>query len=428
MKLNNILQMAVAIYSMTAISCSDENAFVLRNDDHVDLAYSTAPGTFTVCTNGAWTVTTNATWFTVSPASGTGDGNTREVVTITPSRNTGAARTDSVYLDAAGRHLGIGINQDDGSIKLGTPTFVGNLTMKKPAKGCYISIPYSKGVEGQQLTAKTTMSGVSTGLVVADYTYTADASGAILVPVTGTPATSGTVTFTVSTGMPGADDVSVSTIVAAAAKVTILEQTFDKFIYGGDVANMKAGVWPSNDGKSVAVVSDATGKKIYDDSAPIVACVASADGSNDVFLTMSESYRESRNMTGWNGSKVYERPGYIKCGTASAAGFVTTPAFSSLDDNGGTQDVIVTFNAMAWYQNTGAVTPLKFTVSGGGTLSSDSYDLPERDGSTVVPWSTISIIIKDATSATQLRIEPASTNKKYFRFMLDNLKVTTTGL
>ncbi len=406
----------------------DNGAAVKRSDDHVDLAYSTTPGTFTVCTKGAWSIQTDATWFTVSPSEGTGDGTTREVVTVTPTRNTGAARTDSLYLIAANKHLGIGVNQAEGYIKLGTPTFIGSMYKKKPATNCYISVPYSKGPEGEKYTTKVTMSGVSDGLTVADYSYTAAASGSIQIPVTGTPTNSGEVTFTISTGMPGVDNVTLTTIVAAAAKVTILSQDFSKFIYGGDVANMKAGVWPSNDGKNVAVVKDDTGKKILDSSAPIIACVASADGSNDVFLTMSESYRESRNMTGWDGSKVYERLGYIKCGTGSAAGYVTTPAFSALENNGGTQDVIVTFNAMAWYQNTGAVTPLKFTVSGGGTPSITTYDLPERDGSTVVPWSTITITIKNATSATQLRIEPASADKNYFRFMLDNVKVTTTGL
>jgi hypothetical protein len=421
--------LAVAGLTIMASCSNDEGAFVLRSDDHVDLDYTATAGTFTVCTDGAWSVSTDADWFTISPSSGTGDGTTRDVVTITPKQNTSSARTDSVYLMAGGRKLGIGINQAEGFVELGTPLFSGNLYKKTVAKDCYISVPYSKAVEGETYTATVTMAGSSEGLTVSDVTYTAASSGTIKIPVTGTPTTAGNLDFTISTGLPNADNVKLSVIVAATPKITIFAFDFSKFIYGGDASKLADGINPKI-GSSLALTNDEDGTgKTYDPAATISSCGRGDDGSGDVFSTMSNSYRTSRGIQNWVGNKVYERPGYVKIGTGSAAGYITTPAFSTLVDNGGEQDVIVTLTMMAWYQNTGATTPIKFTVTGGGTPSIASAELTQRDGGTlVVPWTTVVFTIKDATPSTKLRIEPQSSTKTYFRFMLSDITVTTTGL
>lgn len=424
MKINNIFLQALlacAAFSMAGCS-SDDEAFVLRSDNHVDLPYDTTSGTFTVCTNGEWSVTSDASWFTISPSQGTGDGTTREEVTVTPKQNTGAARTDSLYLIAAGKKLGIGINQAEGYLQVGTATFTGVLRKDKTASGCNISIAYAKALVGQTYTATVTMTGATGGITVANYSYTIKTpTGTILIPVTGIPTTAGDITFTVSPGLPDAANQTVTTTIKTNELISL---DFSKFIYGGDAANLAKGiiVAASATGTSASTVKDDDGTGYtFNPNGVIVSCTQGTDGSNDVFLTMSNSYRVSRGVTAWSGSKIYERPGYIKVGTGSAAGYIQSPAFTGLGNETGT--VVVTFDAMAWYQNTGGVTPLKITVSGGGTASISSFDLPERDnGVTLVPWSTVTVTITNATSATQIKVEPESTSATYYRFLFDNFK------
>jgi len=399
MKLKNIIQQILfaAVSIVFFAACSDnEGSFVLRSDNHVDLDYTASPGTFTVCTNGAWKITSTANWFTVSPTEGTGDGTKREVVTITPTQNTGAVRTDSLYLEAAGKNLGIGIQQEEGFVQLGTPSFVGGLTKGKNAEHCFISVPYSKAYEGQSYTATVTMTGSGNGLTVADYTYTTDASGSINIPVVGIPTTGGTVTFSISTGLPNAQSLTVNTIIANGEKETLIYQNFSKFVFGGDDASYVSGLL--KDGVTVATPR--------------------TDGSSDVFLTENQDYRDAHEVTGWSGSKAYERPGYLKMGTGSANGYITTPALSAMTE---TQDVILTFNAMNWDQIS-AVTALTFTINGGGTPDITTYNLPGRASEAAGTWSTITVNIKNATPSTTIKIAGGA------RFLIDNIKVTTTGL
>lgn len=427
--LNNLIQkfIFIAAGALLLTSCSNnEGSFVLRSDDHVDLDYSAIGNSFTVCTNGDWSVTSNADWFTASPDKGTGDGNTRETITIKPTQNVGAARTDTLFLMAAGKKLAIKINQAEGFVILGTPTFSGFLFKNKPTTSCYISVPYTKAVAGETYTAKVTMSGSSEGLTIADCKYVAESAGMIQIPVTGTPKSAGNVSFKVTTGLPNASDVTVNTIVAASPKITIFEEAFDKFIYGGDAANLTTGIWPSSS-TIIALISDADGTgKTYDPTAPIVSCTQGSDGSGDVFASMSKSYRISRGVQDWTGSKVYERPGYLKISTGSAAGYITTPALTNLGENSEPQDVIVSLTMKAWYQNTNGNTPVKFTVTGGGSPSITSFELPKS--ATETPWSTVTFTIKGATSSTKLRIEPQSSNSAFYRFLFSDIKITTTGL
>ena len=419
MKLNILFQQGFILFSslMLVTACDtdgssglDNGAAVKRSDDHVNLAYTATPGTFTVCTKGAWSIQTDAAWFTVSPSEGTGDGTTREVVSVTPTQNTGAARTDSLYLIAANKHLGIGVNQAEGYISVGTPSFVGALMVGK-ASTAYISIPYVKGVSGQSYTATATMTGATGGITLANYTYTCATEGTIQFPITGTPTTTGSITFTVSTGLPGVSAVTVTTEITDGI---ILKQDFNKFLYGGDDAQYLAGTMPS----SYLYHGDNNTDKDFDYTSALKTVTAQADGSNQIFATMGATYRASRNFTGWSGSQNFERPGYIKTGTASAPGYVTTPAFTAIS---GTSDMVITFKVMAWDQNS-IETPLVFSVAGGGTCDITSYDIPARTAGTAGTWYDVTVNVSNATSASTFTISSTTTTGAT-RFLLDDMVV-----
>lgn len=407
-----IIYLGSALSLMT--SCEDSSgSYVYRSDDHVDLSYATTSGTFTVCTNGKWKISTSATWFSVDPQEGTGDGTTRQVVTVTPQQNTAAARTDKLTLSAAGRELEFSINQAEGYAQVGTPSIVGSL-LQNNTSTAYISVPYAKAMSGQSYTGKVTMSGAgSAGLSVPDVVYTSSVTGTIKIPITGTPTTLGDVTFTISSGLPSVSDV---TAVATVTDGVIVNQDFSKFVYGGDDALFVAG--------TILPQIGSTGSKDFDYSKSPTTATPQTDGSSQIFATMGDTYRASRGMTGWSGSQNFERPGYMKIGVTASGGYLTTPALSGLTGLG-TRNLLVTMKVMAWDQNS-ILTPITFSLTGNGTCSITEYDISARTASTAGTWEDVTLTITGADSATKFTVSSTSTSG-VTRFLLDDLKIKITN-
>ena len=141
----------------------------------------------------------------LSDTLGKGNGTTRESIKVTASRNLGAARQGEIVLHAAGKDLSIVIKQDEGTLILGNPSVSGTYMAKQAIENGSISIPYTKGSIGQKITFTTVVSGnAASGIAIAASAVTLDSEeGTVVIPVTGTPATSGDVLFTVSTNVQG---------------------------------------------------------------------------------------------------------------------------------------------------------------------------------------------------------------------------------
>lgn len=404
----SLLCLLMGLFIITA--CSDEESFVIRNTDSLEFSYKASTEEITVCTNGNWTITTDDTWFTLSDTLGKGNGTTRESIKVTASRNLGAARQGEIVLHAAGKDLSIVIKQDEGTLILGTPSVSGTYMAKQAIENGTISIPYTKGSIGQKITFTTVVSGnAASGITIAASAVTLDSEeGTVVIPVTGTPATSGDVLFTVSTNVQGLAPVVLTTKVTKGVSVVYYEQHFNLMVWGGDCV---AGL----EGIKGAFIG-ATGASVIDETKPVATCSAGTDGSSDLTSTMDPSYRDLRGFTGWTGKRVYERPGYIKIGTATSTdGYIVTPALSNILV--AKTNVNVSLKVSQYYQDNNGV--LYITILNGGTSSIAEYTM--RPGPDMV-WETVNFTITDATPDTQIKISAAAVASR--RFSVDDLVVT----
>ena len=192
----------------------------------------------------------------------------------------------------------------------------------------------------------------------------------------------------------------------------VLYQHFNKFIWGGNNANGRGGVKPASWSK------DENTKEYFEYGTPVVSATGVTWGSDDFFGTMSDSYIASRDMTGWTGTVCNEHLGQMKLGNGStASGSITTPEFTALT---GTSNVAMSFDLIAWSQNTTVETPIAFSIEGGGTLDVTSVSLPVRVANS---WTHVTLNITNATPTTKVTIAGTGTSATNWRFLLDNVEV-----
>lgn len=409
---NNIINLALAAMvamGSTFTSCSsDEDAFVLRSDDHLNFSYAQTDEDFTVCTNGDWSITSDCDWLSFSAMQGKGDGTTREKVVVTAARNISDAREGTFILHAAGKDLTVTCQQEEGApLTFAQAKLTASLSAGQSAEGIFVDVPYSYGYVGQEITLHATLSGAgSEGLSVADKTFTLDGpAGTLHLPLAGTPTSSGPLVIKVSS-----DDATANTAMAQTSVLSkvILEQHFDLMLWGGDVIGNKTGI--------MGTFMAGDGGKVIDPSVKPATCKASADGSNDLILTMAESYRQLRGFSGWGGAKIYEHPGYIKMGTASAIGKVITPALGELSK--GVTSVKVTCRVAQYITESGG--KLTITVLNGGTPSISSYTYKNAGTKTNGTWEDVSFTIDGVTKDTKIQFSTQG-NK---RFCMDDIVIS----
>lgn len=401
----------VAASALTSCSSDDDAAFVLRSDDNLKFSYSQEDKDFTVCTNGQWTITSDCSWLSFSTTSGTGDGSTREKILVTAARNISEARRDSFILHAAGKDLTVICQQEEGApLSLGQASLSGSLQAGIAADGVSINVPYTYGYKGQELTLQATLSGAGAeGLTVSERTFTLDAaSGTLSLPISGTPTTSGALVIKIVT-----NDATANTTVLQANVLSklLLDQHFDLMLWGSDIVNYKKGIKGS-------FVKDASGKYVIDETKAVAECSATADGSNDLILSMAESYRKLRGFSGWGGERIYEHPGYVKVGTGTKAGWIITPALTDLTN--GVTTVKVTCRVNQYYSEKNG--QLTIEVLGGGTpsISSYTYKYEGNNKNTKGTWEDVSFTIDGVNSATQVKFS----TKGNLRFCIDDIVIS----
>lgn len=399
---------AVCVGAVAFTSCSNDDAnFALRSDDQLHFSYAAGEKDFAVCTDGDWTITTDAAWLSFDVTSGTGDGITRQTVKVFSARNTSVARFDSFILHAAGRALAVYCTQDEGApLTFGSGKLTGSLQVGKTAD-LVLSIPYTYGYKGQNITLHTVLSGAGAeGLSVNDTTVELESEkGDIALPVNGNPLSSGPVVFKVT-----ANDAEVSPLVVQASVLSkvILEQHFDLMLWGGEVINYQPGVKGG--------FMDGDGGKVIDANVAVAACKAFTDGSNDLILTMAESYRQLRGFSGGAGARIYEHPGYVKIGTAKLTGSTTTPALSELSN--GITDIKVTCRVAQYLTESGGT--LTISVLNGGEPSIKTYEYKNAGKKNGCTWENLSFTVIGVTPQAQISWSTQG-NK---RFCIDDIVIS----
>jgi hypothetical protein len=399
---------ALIISALSMTSCSkDEDSFVLRSDSELHFSYASGVKDFTVCTTGDWSVTTSSPWLSFNVTEGTGDGVSRQSIQVISARNTGEARRDSFILHAAGKDLTVVCLQDEGApLTFGKGKLSGSMQVAK-ASQLSLELPYSYGYKGMQLNLHATFSGAGAhGLSINDTTLVLDAEkGTLVLPVVGTPTSAGPVVIKVA-----ADDNSVTPAIMQASVLSrvLLEQHFDLMIWGGELINYLPGV--------MGGFMTGDGGKVIDPSIEVAECKATTDGSNDLVLTMAESYRQLRGFSGWDGARIYEHPGYVKIGTASLIGKIVTPALSDLSD--GITSVKVTCRVAQYISESKGSLTIK--AVNGGTPSIDKYTYQYAGTKTGCTWEDISFTVSGVNKKTKIEFSTEGN----MRFCIDDVIIS----
>ena len=184
------------------------------------------------------------------------------------------------------------------------------------------------------------------------------------------------------------------------------EENFDKMIWGGDYLGQKVGV--KGDFKR-----DANNQYIIDEDKPIAECAINTDGCPDFFAAVSPVYIKQRGLEGWDGNKVYERPGYLKCGTASAKDtYITTPALEGINED--RVKLNVSMDLAIWGES---YETFHIEVLNGGIPSVSQLQV-----STTRDWTKKEFTVSNATKNTKISIsvDPIEGG----RFFLGNVKIT----
>ncbi|WP_170845628.1 BACON domain-containing protein [Parapedobacter composti] len=397
------------------VSCSKTDLpFVLRSTDNLTFGYAASSQTFTICTNGNWTVSgEESDWIDVSPASGVGDGETREVVTVTVARNVGDQRTGRLTIQAANDNIYIDVVQAEGRMILGNLSLSKTLIKGEPLEDVSVVVPFNKGIVGEQLDVSVTLSGPGAeGLTASGVTVELNGeTGTFEIPITGTPLAEGSLNIAVSV-MGTSASLNATVFETDPGSMIYLEQYFDLLVLGGDHVGKAAGLhlvgnWPTIDGKRV----------LPENPQFAISGTANTDGTGDYFNTMHPSFVADRGLAGWTGMRVYERPGYVKIGTAgSTDGYIATPPLSTIE---GTDDVKVTFKVARWSENASADQNAKLViqVANGGIaeIAGTEIDLTPE-------WQEMSFIIRDATPETVIAFRAKSVANN--RFLLDDVVIS----
>lgn len=410
----NMIMAVVCCAGLLFTGCSSEDdPFVLRSTDGIDFGYASSSQSFTVCTNGDWSVAgvdesgEPVDWIVLSPAEGRGDGSTREVVTVKVNRNSSSARKGIVKLYAAGQALDIFITQEEGTLIFGKSYLSGSLTKGKDLENVEIVLPYSRGTIGENFGVSIQLSGAATdGVQVADTQVTLkEEEGEIRIPVTGHPTQEGIVMFTISSTHPAG--ASLGTLEGKVEESTnddpigtvYYKEAFNLMIWGGDYIAQKEGIRPAKMSNDIEPDAETT------------TCTIGTDGSNSLVGSMSAKYVAARGFTGWTGSRIYERPGYIKIGVTATAGWAITPPLSAIQ---GKVNVKVSFDCANW---DGASSKIVVTAENAGAVR-----VSEVSGLKFNEWTTFSVEIEGVKANTCIKFASPEgvTNGRFF---LDNIKV-----
>lgn len=223
-------------------------------------------------------------------------------------------------------------------------------------------------------------------------------------------------TITGASGVESAP-LKVSTTLASAAPLNaVVFANFNELCWGGDYMNSANGLntsgitlssWDPN-ALTDAIYNSISTTNPTTDSSALTGC--------------SPKIISLFGLTGWTSERVYVKPGYVKFGTASAAGRLVTPAFVNLSK--ANADIKVSFKAcpFADNKNTPQNTSIKVNLlRNSSVVEAKTVTIP---GMKNVPgWDEYEVSFTGANNGDQIEI--ASGNASNGRFCMDDLLVSS---
>lgn len=430
--MKNLLKTMLVASVLCLTGCADDPDInpLKRDTDAVEVAYHTdATAQFTVRFKGPWTAsvvckdeagTDTDQWFSISPDNGVGNGKDYQWVTVTARRNAGKARMGYVYLqpkNSNAQPLEISVKQADGIFSVEEPKIDGILRSGTPSTGELV-IAYDKAFGGEKIVVKSSLGGdAADGLAIRETYETQiqeEGSGTISVPITGTPAFLGTLSCDVAVLLDGKQVFSGEVKGSVVSNNEIFRMGFDKFVWGGRYIENKPG--PGPNGTASADKSFMGNEPSEPDK-----ITAGSDGTNDVFLTMTETYRINRGVENWDGSKIYEHPGYLKMGTGSASGWIMTPELEGLTSAPETVVLSIDFCRFQNEKGTYYVTAEGAGVVTNGTINATV--LPAPTNASERKWTTLTFTVEGATNKTRIKLAAEDFSAGNNRLNIDNFVV-----
>ena len=209
MKKINILALFCAPAAVLAVSCSSGDDLFEREDDALSVDCTAQSIEQNILCDGAWTADLGGVdWITISPDGGTGNGVDYSYFYVNVKYNSGAERSGTVNLVHGGRAYPITVTQAACNFAYGTPEVSGNLFMNMESAAS-IRLAYTGASGEESVEVSCTVTGVAAGGIeveTATYSNFVKGSGALSIPIAGTPTTMGEVGFEVFV-----DGVSVGT-------------------------------------------------------------------------------------------------------------------------------------------------------------------------------------------------------------------------
>lgn len=426
MKIKLLPLFSILIASLFVLSsCTKETApSVLKRDtDAVSIGYKKgAKGKISIRYNGGWSASSSASWLSLSPESGQGNDQDYEEITLTAERNTGEARSCTVTITPeSGEPVKVEVTQAEGVFSTQSPSIKGVIKKDNPSES-YIALPYFKALGGETVKIEVSLSGSSEGLSVEspyNSVIAEEGDGEISLPIIGTPTSLGGIIADVKITINDKEVFNGKLEASVSSDKTVFTFSFDKLIWGGDYLADKGGTTANADNTQVKADYDYSSDPTF--TAVKGTLTAGTDGTVDMFKSMVEAYRIARGISDWDGSAVYERPGYIKLGTKQKSGWIMTPA---LKDLSAPSDITFSFDACRWQGETMTYN-IKAEKAGtviGGTI--DAGKLPAPKSAAERKWTTITVTVKNATNETRLKIEAENLGSGGGRLFLDNFVVS----
>lgn len=198
----------------------------------------------------------------------------------------------------------------------------------------------------------------------------------------------------------------------------VFHETFDSVCWGGDYMNMAASV-------KLNLNSPSTYKPTSLQEAVSVSMTTTPTTDGSQLTTYATEVRTLFGLEEWTSSRAHSRPGYLKLGTSSAAGSITTPSIQNLSSSAAVVDV--TFKACPFVDNVETdQTPYVYVelLSDAGEVK-DSKQVTIGGQRNIPGWQECKVQFTSVAPGDKVTIRSGADSQS--RFCVDDILLTSTS-